>query len=78
MKDIILPVTCKQIWFGLFIILGATAIPSLIYYTIIEDNIFGIYGVVGTILFGAICGTLFLIAWAEERLPRFPIRCKCE
>lgn len=78
MKDIILPVTCGQIWFGLFIVLGATAIPSLIYYIITEDGIFGFYGAIGTVLFGTICGALFLIAWAEGRLPRFPIRCKCE
>jgi len=77
MKDIILPVTCNQIWYGLFIVLGATTIPSLIYFIITEDGIFGIYGVTGTILFGAICLTLFLTAWADERLPRFPIRCKC-
>lgn len=76
MKDIILPVTCYQIKLGLFITLGVTALLSLIFSG--DNDLLKVYGGVGMIVFGAINGSLLLLAYAEDKLPRFPIRCKCD
>jgi len=79
MKDIILPVTCYQIKVWLYILFGATAIPSLIIGIIIEDKgLLMFYGVIGSIIFSSISVTLLVTLWCDDKLPRFPIRCKCD
>jgi len=77
MKEIILPITCFQIKLGLFITLAITAPLSLIIGFNINNGGLILYGGVGTSLLFAISLAFLLIAWAEGRFPRFPIRCKC-
>jgi len=78
MKDIILPITCYQIKLGLFITLGATAISSLIIGILNDNAGLFLYGLLGSTIFFSLCCVFFMIACEEGRLPRFPIRCKCD
>ena len=78
MKDIILPITCYQIRLWTFILFGITAVLSLILAPYHQLAGLALYGYVGTILFGIMLFVSFMIAWDEDKLPRFPIRCRCD
>lgn len=73
MKDIILPLTCKQLGMGLMIL------PLiLLLYGIFTPNVVATgIGAAGTILDAVILIVLFIQAYDDGTLPRFPIRCKC-
>jgi len=74
MKDIILPVTCKQLGIGLMIL----PLPLLLL-GLFSGNVIAVgVGILGLIVDALILLGLFMEAWWDEKLPRFPIRCKCD
>lgn len=73
MKDIVLPVTCYQIKIGLMIL----PLPLFLLGIFTGNVIATAFGTVGLILDAVILFVIFLLAWANYDLPRFPIRCKC-
>ena len=78
MKDVILPITCNQIKLGMFILFGVTSVLILILSPYHQLAGLAFYGYIGTILFVVMLFVFFMIAWDEDKLPRFPIRCKCD
>ena len=74
MKDIILPVTCKQIYIGLMIL------PLLLFISglFALNMILVVVGSIGLMVDAVILLVLLINAWVDNKLPRFPIRCKCE
>jgi len=74
MKDVTLPVTCKQLGRGLMIL----PLPILLLGLFIENGIVAVVGALGLVVDAIILFSLLLEAWATDKLPRFPIRCKCD